>query len=55
MADVDAGFRLVLFSHHIDFKMLFLQCVIGRRGMTIQLPPASLAKNSILKSAQKYG
>jgi hypothetical protein len=29
---------------------MFLDCVIGRRGMTIQLPPSSLAKNIILTS-----
>jgi hypothetical protein len=34
----------------IDFKIMFLGCVIGRRGITIQLPPYSLAKNIILKS-----
>ncbi|MGD9214189.1 MAG: hypothetical protein PVJ84_05225, partial [Desulfobacteraceae bacterium] len=33
----------------IDFKIMFLDCVIGRRGITIQLPPSSLAKNIILK------
>jgi hypothetical protein len=34
----------------IDFKKMFLDCVIGRRGITIQLPPSSLAKNIFLKS-----
>jgi hypothetical protein len=29
---------------------MFLDCVIGRRGITIQLPPSSLAKNIILTS-----
>jgi hypothetical protein len=28
---------------------MFLDCVIGRRGITIQLPPSILAKNIILK------
>ena len=28
---------------------MFLDRVIGRRGMTIQLPPSILAKNIILK------
>jgi hypothetical protein len=34
----------------IDFKIMFLDCVISRRGIAIQLPPSSLAKNIILKS-----
>lgn len=29
---------------------MFLACVIGRSGMTIQLPPSSRAKNNILTS-----
>jgi hypothetical protein len=29
---------------------MFLDCVIGRRGIEIQLPPSSLAKNIVLKS-----
>jgi hypothetical protein len=29
---------------------MFLDCVIGRRGIAIQLPPSGLAKNIILKS-----
>ncbi len=33
----------------IGFKIMFLGCVIGRRGIPIQLPPSSLAKNIILK------
>jgi hypothetical protein len=36
----------------IDFKIMFLDCVIGRRGITIQLPPYILAKNIILKSIE---
>ncbi len=35
---------------NIDFKIMFLGCVIGRRGITIQLPVSGLAKNIILKS-----
>jgi hypothetical protein len=33
----------------IGFKIINLDCVIGRRGITIQLPPSSLAKLIILK------
>jgi hypothetical protein len=33
----------------IGFKIMFLDCVIGRRGIPIQLPPSILAKNIILK------
>jgi hypothetical protein len=32
---------------------MFLDGVIGRRGMTIQLPPSILANNIILKSIKK--
>jgi hypothetical protein len=32
---------------------MFLDCVIGRRGIAIQLPPYSLAKNIILKPILK--
>ena len=31
--------------------MVFLDCVIGRRSITIQLPPSILAKNTILLKA----
>jgi hypothetical protein len=34
---------------NIGFKIINLDCVIGRRGITIQLPPSSLAKLIILK------
>jgi hypothetical protein len=33
----------------IGFKIINLDCVIGRRGITIQLPPSILAKLIILK------
>jgi hypothetical protein len=33
----------------IELKIMFLGCVIGRRGITIQLPPSSLAKKHYLK------
>ena len=33
---------------------MFLDCVIGRRGIEIQLPPSSLAKTIILKPILKY-
>jgi hypothetical protein len=32
---------------------MFLDCVIGRRGMTIQLPPSRLAKNIVLKPIKR--
>jgi hypothetical protein len=32
-----------------SFKIINLDCVIGRRGITIQLPPSILAKLIILK------
>ena len=34
---------------HIGFKIINLDCVIGRRSITIRLPPSSLAKLIILK------
>jgi hypothetical protein len=34
----------------IDSKIMFLDCVIGRRGIAIQLPQSILAKNIISKS-----
>jgi hypothetical protein len=34
----------------IDFKIMFLDCVIGRCGIAIRLPPYSFAKSIILKS-----
>lgn len=34
---------------NIGFKIMFLECVIGRSGIVIQLPPFSLARNIILK------
>jgi hypothetical protein len=37
----------------IDVKIKFLDCVIGRRGIAIQLPPSGLAKNIVLTSIAK--
>jgi hypothetical protein len=34
---------------YIGFKIINLDCVIGRRGITIPLPPSILAKLIILK------
>jgi hypothetical protein len=34
----------------IDVKIMFLDGVIGRRGIAVQLCPFSLAKNNILTS-----
>ncbi|BBO91684.1 hypothetical protein DSCOOX_48640 [Desulfosarcina ovata subsp. ovata] len=34
----------------IAFKIMFLGCVIGRRSITIRLPPSGLAKNIILSA-----
>lgn len=34
---------------------MFLDCVIGRRGLTIPLPPSILTKNIILKPNIKKG
>jgi hypothetical protein len=40
---------LIVRLRAIDFKIKFLDCVIGRRGIAVQLPPSILAKNIILK------
>jgi hypothetical protein len=32
---------------------MFLDCVIGRRGIAIQLPPSGLAKNTVFQSLEK--
>jgi hypothetical protein len=45
---LDLGAFLV--DDGLDFKIMFLGGVIGRRGIAIQLPPSGLAKNIILKS-----
>jgi hypothetical protein len=37
------------FDVTIGFKIILLDCVIGRRRITIQPPPSSLAKRIILK------
>jgi hypothetical protein len=37
-------------SLSIESKIMFLGCVIGRRSITIGLPPSGLAKNIILDS-----
>jgi hypothetical protein len=37
------------FAKTIGFKIINLGCVIGRRGIPIQLPPSILAKLIILK------
>jgi hypothetical protein len=37
----------------IDFKIINLDCVIGHRGIPIQLPPSSLAKLIILKPIEQ--
>jgi hypothetical protein len=34
----------------LESKIMFLGCVIGRRSITIRLPPSGLAKNLILDS-----
>ncbi|BBO88737.1 hypothetical protein [Desulfosarcina ovata] len=36
----------------IAFKIMFLGCVIGRRCITIQLPPSGLTKNIILNTIE---
>jgi hypothetical protein len=38
----------MLFNNSIQDKVF--GCVIGRRGITIQLPPSGLAKNIILNT-----
>ena len=34
-------------AENIDFKIMFLDCVIGRLRIPIRLPPSILAKNII--------
>ncbi|WP_155321077.1 hypothetical protein [Desulfosarcina ovata] len=42
-----------LITDYIAFKIMFLGCVIGRRSITIRLPPSGLAKNIILNTIEK--
>jgi hypothetical protein len=37
----------------MDFETVFLDGVIGRRGISIQLPPAILAKNAVLNTMEE--
>ncbi|MGA9263383.1 MAG: hypothetical protein WBV95_15505 [Desulfobacterales bacterium] len=39
---------------YIGFKIKVLDCVIGRRRITIQPSPSGLAKNFILKPIDRY-
>jgi hypothetical protein len=34
----------------IDFMIMILDCIVGRRGIGIQFPPSNLAKNIIVTS-----
>ena len=49
-AGSESTVRLLPWPVHIAFKIMFLGCVIGRRGITIQLPSSGLAKNIILNT-----
>jgi hypothetical protein len=42
-------------SYFIGFKIILLDCVIGRRRISIQPPPSSLAKRIILKPIAQIG
>jgi hypothetical protein len=39
---------LLYIPHVIGFTIINLDCVIGRRAITVQLPPSNLAKLIIL-------